>query len=200
MASGSTDLIAYFGYGSLVNRASLQTDFIAMFPATLKGWRRHWQPRPADAEPILSPDGHDISLLSIHRDASSQIDGMLVIDRLCNLPMVDQRECAYERVGLGLSDFVNLDNGLEPFGDVPIHVYQAPDRRGLGKSGKILRSYLDVVLAGFEDEFGKSGVDRFTDTTDGFECGILEDRDNPLYPRHQCHPKHRLESYSLKCP
>lgn len=200
MASGSTDLIAYFGYGSLVNRASLQTDFVAMFPATLKGWRRHWQPRPANAEPFTSPDGEAIALLSVHRDAASEIDGMIVIDHRTNLFAVDERERAYERVALEFSDFLILDNGLAQYFDVPIHVYSAPDMRGIGENGKILRSYLDVVMAGFEDEFSVSGVERFVASTDGFECGIIEDRDNPGYPRHQHHEQRRLDHYLQMCP
>lgn len=200
MASGSTDLIAYFGYGSLVNRASLQTEYIAMHPATLKGWRRHWQPRPSLEDPFNSPNGEAVALLSVHKDEDCQIDGMVVIDQLSNLDLVDERERAYGRIELDHSDFVILDNGLAQFSDVSIQMYKAPDMRGINKPGKILRSYLDVVMAGFENEFGEDGIDRFIDTTDGFECGILEDREFPIYPRHQYHSHSRLQAYRQKCP
>ena len=38
--------VAYFGYGSLVNRATLRTEIVDMVPARLSGWRRCWRHRP----------------------------------------------------------------------------------------------------------------------------------------------------------
>jgi len=38
-------LIAYFGYGSLVNRNTLAPGYVAAYPARLRGWCRHWQSR-----------------------------------------------------------------------------------------------------------------------------------------------------------
>ncbi len=61
------ELIAYFGYGSLVNRKTLPDNIIDAFPVTLKGWRRHWQRRPK--EKIGFGDNYSIALLSIHSDA-----------------------------------------------------------------------------------------------------------------------------------
>jgi hypothetical protein len=49
----------------------------------------------------------------------------------------------------------------------------------------ILLSYLDVVVQGFFREYGAEGVQRFFDTTDGWEVPVLNDRGNPRYPRHR---------------
>ena len=48
---------------------------------------------------------------------------------------------------------------------------------------KILRSYLDVVMQGYFQQFGQSGLERFMETTLNFDCPILEDRAAPRYPR-----------------
>ena len=45
--------------------------------------------------------------------------------------------------------------------------------------------YLDVVVQGFLREFGEAGAQRFFETTDGWEVGIVNDRAAPLYPRHR---------------
>jgi len=49
----------------------------------------------------------------------------------------------------------------------------------------VLLSYLDVVVQGYAREFGAEGIDHFFDTTDGWSASILDDRENPIYPRHQ---------------
>ena len=46
-------IIAYFGYGSLVNRTTLRTDYVAAQPVRLNGWRRCWRPR-ANGDPRRS--------------------------------------------------------------------------------------------------------------------------------------------------
>ena len=57
------------------------------------------------------------------------------------------------------------------------------DKHQAGPDAKILRSYLDVVMQGYLQQFGADGVARFFDTTLNFELEILEDRTKPLYPR-----------------
>ena len=63
-------LVGYFGFGSLVNKHTLRTSYVEIVPATLKGWRRHWQARTDTLE-------QDVALLSIHRDVSCNIKGIL---------------------------------------------------------------------------------------------------------------------------
>jgi hypothetical protein len=42
-----------------------------------------------------------------------------------------------------------------------------------------------VVVQGYLREFGEAGVKRFFDTTDGWEAPVLNDRADPVYPRHR---------------
>jgi hypothetical protein len=47
------------------------------------------------------------------------------------------------------------------------------------------RSYLDVVVQGYLNEFGEAGAALFFATTHGWDAPILNDRKAPLYPRDQ---------------
>lgn len=182
-------LVGYFGYGSLVNRATLLSQAVAVFPARLKGWGRTWRPRP-DMGPtpgVMLPEGLTPSLLTAHRSEGASIDGVLVIDLAENLPGVDAREFRYHRRDIALEDLVFGENpaaapGLDP--SIRLHVYEArtehPDTLG---PSPILRSYLDAVMQGFYREFGEDGLHRFVAETGAFHMPIHEDRDRPLYPR-----------------
>ncbi len=174
------DLVAYFGYGSLVNRATLDTDYVAAVPARLSGWRRHWQPRNG-AIGLASPTR--ASLLTVHRSPRCVIDGLLIIDRAANLPAVDRREAQYARIALTVAELeINGVADVRPH-DLPLYVYAAPDRRGEAETPPVLASYLDVVMAGFLREFGAAGMTRFIASTDGFERGVRDDRRRPVYSR-----------------
>lgn len=176
--SGEDGLVGYFGYGSLVNRLTLRTDYVATRRARLAGWRRHWQARGVEAAQGLG----EIALLSVHRHAASTISGMLVIDRAAHLAQVDLRESHYDRVALGAADIALHDADQAETPD-SCHVYVArPEPEGEGKP-RLLQSYLDAVMAGFLAEYGEEGVREFLVTTTGFERGIILDRAAPLYPR-----------------
>jgi hypothetical protein len=49
----------------------------------------------------------------------------------------------------------------------------------------ILLSYIDVVVQGYLHMHGHDGVAHFFETTDGWDTLILNDRADPIYPRHQ---------------
>ena len=182
----SGDLIAYFGYGSLVNRNTLRTNYVSTQRVQLKGWKRHWQARSKDCDV-----SNDIALLSIHRDKDCAIDGMLVIDKAESLPSLDQREVEYERVQLGLSDLVVFDETLE----IPqtLFVYVGNGQGTLSKEKQLLQSYLDAVLFGFYNEFGEAGVLRFFETTEGFSRPLIMDREKPIYARADIVPSELLK-------
>ena len=197
------DYFAYFGFGSLVNRNTLPTDHVRAIPATLKGWRRHWQARPIG--PDTPKQFHDIALLSIHRDGESQINGLLIIDRVENLADLEKREHAYHKVSLGIDDFdisdldvadldiADLDisdlaidnNEVEALSELLIHTHISPNLANGRKQLSILRSYLDVVMQGYYREYGEAGLGRFMASTKGFELSVTEDRATPFYSRHQ---------------
>ena len=95
--------------------------------------------------------------------------------------MLFRSEWAYDR--LPASDAVS--HGLAHPAD--ISVYAVPmDRRATGpEKHPILLSYLDVVVQGYLDVFGRTGVEAFFATTDGWDIEVLNDRKAPRYPRAQ---------------
>lgn len=172
--SATGQYVAYFGYGSLINRATHRTEIVDAVPGRLNGWRRLWRPRP-------DMPGFPAALLSVRREAGAGCDGLLVIDRAENLAAVDEREGRYRRIRLAPGD-LSLAGGL-PY-DCPIFVYEAetdvPPHR---EQPRILQSYLDAVLQGVLREHGEDGVRRFFAETEGFETALMPDREAPTYPR-----------------
>jgi len=170
-------LVGYFGYGSLVNRATLQTAYVAARPARLMGWRRHWQCRKGD----LRPGGAEMALLTVHRAPECSILGLLVIDRAQNLAAVDAREYCYDRIPLAPGDLELPDGGA----DLPdeLYVYVAHPAEEPAVPPLLLQSYLDTVMLGFHNEYGDTGVSHFMETTAGFARPIIRDRNKPFYPR-----------------
>ncbi len=158
----------FFGYGSLVNRAThIYRD---SYPAQLTGWRRAWVGSPARGVVLLTgvpANGH-------------QIDGLIAAVPGADWAALDAREQGYARIST--QGAVCHDAPHAP--EIAVYAVQDSDMvRGGG--GAILLSYLDVVVQGFLQVFGEDGVQRFFDTTDGWDTPILDDRANPIYPRHQ---------------
>lgn len=171
-------LVGYIGYGSLVNRTTLLTDYVSAQRVRLTGWRRCWRPR-MHGDPIRSE--RRTSLLSARRVEDSMIEGLLVFDRIENLPAVDEREATYDRIEVPSDAIELLDDGLP---DCPVFVYEArTNTADHDPHHPILQSYLDAVLQGFLREFGIDGVHSFLDSTDGFERSVHADRHDPVYPR-----------------
>lgn len=175
MMSAST--IAYFGYGSLVNLGSLRTPYISAHRVTLKGWKRAWLARPKVDGSFAADDG--LAFLSAVAAPDAQIDGMLITDHASSLASLDQREALYSRVDLRVDHLHHHDEPVET-SDRFLYVADEPPACG---TACILRSYLDVVMQGYYQQFGESGLERFMQTTLNFDCPIREDRDHPLYPR-----------------
>lgn len=171
-------MIAYFGYGSLVNLETLTTPYIRAVPAVLVGWRRHWQARPGDAVPMRA-------LLSVHQDKGTRIGGMLVFDHASSLAALDEREHHYARVSLKPADLQISDTSastlMNRLEDGGLFVYVG--QQSIGVDPPLLQSYLHTVMDGFLNEYGEAGLIAFLETTDGFERPIIEDRHAPHYPR-----------------
>ncbi|MEZ5870395.1 MAG: gamma-glutamylcyclotransferase family protein [Nitratireductor sp.] len=176
----SGELVGYFGYGSLVNRQTLRTQFVASHRASLSGWRRHWQSRGVEHE---HHNGRELALLSIEPAQGVAIQGMLVIDRKAHLPEVDKREARYERVPVSRGDIALHDDeaGVELPDELYVYVGHAASEAA--QPPVLLQSYLDAVMAGFHAEFGEAGVYHFLETTLGFDRLIVKDRHQPVYPR-----------------
>jgi hypothetical protein len=173
-ADAGTGLVAYFGYGSLVNKATHRTEIVDSFPARLVGWRRCWRPRP-------DMPGFPAALLTVRREEAAFCDGLLVVDRLENLAAVDAREARYRRLPIAAHE-LEATTGL-PEG-CPVYVYAAETTVPVHpEPPKILQSYLDAVLQGFLAVHGEAGVHRFIVETHGFDMPIHADRLTPAYPR-----------------
>lgn len=167
------ELIAYVGYGSLVNIKTHRTPSIGAMPVQLNGWRRQWCLRK-------SIDQKRPALLSGIQCADSQIDALLVYDYATSLPSLDEREVFYERLELQPSDL----QSQTPLHDCPIYIYRAEDLTpAQPEQNFLLQSYLDAVLQGHDVEFGTGAIERFVDTTDHWSIPVNRDRATPIYPR-----------------
>ncbi|MCF2870894.1 gamma-glutamylcyclotransferase [Octadecabacter sp. G9-8] len=150
----------FFGYGSLVNLAT--HTYPDARAATLTGWRRVW--RHAKARPV--------AFLSVEPCATTVLHGITAQVPDGDWAALDLREHAYTRRDV-----------TAQFGH-DTAVYEAdPAHTTSPQIGHpILLSYLDVVIAGYLDQFGDTGPQHFFETTHGWGP-ILNDRADPLYPR-----------------
>ena len=158
----------FFGYGSLVNRATHAYPGAA--PATARGWRRLWR----------HTRGRQSAILTAVPDPDSRIEGLVAAVPGADWTALDLREAAYDRVDASL-------HVLHELGPVEVAIYTIPHDKHppADRPAPILLSYLDVVVQGYLQVFGEDGARRFFDTTDGWEGAVLDDRAAPVYPRHQ---------------
>ena len=158
----------FFGYGSLVNRATHSYEKASR--AQLTGWRRAW----------VRTEVRDVAFLSVVPDRSTTIDGLIAQVPGADWAALDAREYGYGRI---------LSAGAVSHPDDPrteISHYAVPqDTWATGGQQRILLSYLDVVVQGYLQEFGAGGVASFFATTDGWDTPVLNDRTAPRYPRSQ---------------
>lgn len=172
--AGGHALVAYFGYGSLVNAATHRTAIVRATPTRLQGWRRTWRPRP-------DMPGFPAALLTVRPDTSAACDGLLIYDRADNLAAIDAREARYRRVKLAPDALQRVDGHPA---DCPIWLYVADDALPPHREPpRILQSYLDAVMQGFLAVHGDAGLERFLAETDAFHTPIHRDRHQPIYPR-----------------
>ncbi|WP_147107198.1 gamma-glutamylcyclotransferase family protein [Tateyamaria sp. syn59] len=157
----------FFGYGSLVNRAT--HDYPNAQRATLNGWRRVW----------VRTERRDVVFLSVHEAPGHRIDGLIATVPRADWAALDLRETGYNRIDATQAVAHRADA-------IDIAVYQVPpDAQRPGGNHHILLSYLDVVVQGFMREFGQAGAEHFFATTDGWDTTVHDDRGAPLYPRAQ---------------
>lgn len=157
----------FFGYGSLVNRRTHGHDDAQ--PAQVTGWRREW--RATTLRPL--------AFLSVTPDPGCTIAGLTARVAATDWPALDRREAAYDRHALP-------PDTVRPGIDGHVAIYAIPPGADPALNDHpILLSYLDVVVQGFLDHFGPRGAAAFFDTTTGWQAPVLDDRDQPRYPRAQ---------------
>jgi hypothetical protein len=159
----------FFGYGSLVNRATHA--YTNAHPATARGWRRVWRHTP------IRP----VAFLTVHRAPGSAIRGLMAPVPGGDWRALDAREHGYDRVAAR----GEIDHPLPDAPDVALYVIPEGKHGTPAATHPILLSYLDVVVQGFVREYGPEGAAHFFDTTDGWDAPVLDDRAAPRYPRHQ---------------
>ncbi|WP_299152213.1 gamma-glutamylcyclotransferase family protein [uncultured Tateyamaria sp.] len=157
----------FFGYGSLVNRAT--QSYPQTQAARLNGWRRVW----------VRTEVRDVVFLSIHPSPGHSIDGLIAAVPNADWAALDLRETGYAR-----RDVSGQITHNAPASDIAAYQVPVQDQR-VGGAHHILLSYLDVVVQGFANEFGPAGAEAFFATTDGWDTPVLDDRAQPLYPRAQ---------------
>ena len=158
----------FFGYGSLVNRATHA--FPRATRATAEGWGRVWKKTRL----------REVAFLTAIARPGMQIDGLVAAVPGHDWAALDAREWAYSRGPAGL-----VTHDLK--GDIDIQIYRTrPEHDADGSQDHpILLSYLDTVVQGYLEEFGPLGAERFFATTDGWDSPVLDDRAAPRYPRAQ---------------
>ena len=157
----------FFGYGSLVNRAT--HDYPRTRPARLDGWRRVW------VHTHLRP----VAYLSVER-AEASIDGLVAEVPDADWAALDLRERAYDRHPISaVLHECGSDAGAQVYAVPPSHA-APPD-----VTHPVLLSYIDTVVQGFLDVFGEAGAERFFASTAGWHAPILNDRAAPRYSRSQ---------------
>ncbi len=196
----SGEFVTYFGFGSLVNRATRPAGEEA-HPARLYGWQRVWGHRVLSAQQPSDEPPRSCCSLTVQklpetgftmRENSPFIEGVVVTIPVSELPALDRREAGYDRHVLSASDF-DLPSG---FPSDEIHMYVSrPDHRGDATDQfPILQSYVDCVLAGYCDVFSHDGMQRFVDSTAGWRGVIENERHDPKYPRAVKLPDNQLET------
>jgi len=197
----TTDFITYFGYGSLVNRATRPAGEVS-YRARLYGWRRVWGHRVLSAQQPSDELERSCCSLSVQKlidfDIANRknmpfIDGVVVTIPITDLPTLDKRETGYDRHAIPSSHF-----DLPAECDVDeIHVYVSkPAHQGdATEHFPILQSYIDCVLAGYCEVFEHQGMQRFVDSTQGWAGVIENERDNPKYPRAVSLPASKLAQF-----
>ncbi|MDO9524815.1 MAG: gamma-glutamylcyclotransferase family protein [Gemmobacter sp.] len=156
----------FFGYGSLVNRATHA--YAGGLAAHLTGWERVWVHTPA----------RDLAFLSVRPASGVVIQGLVAQVPGRDWAALDAREFAYGRHP------VTVDTESGP---LSAQVYAVPGSESAEPSDRhpILLSYLDAVVQGFARESGPAGVAGFFSTTAGWKSPIMDDRRDPRYPRAQ---------------
>ncbi|NBC96377.1 MAG: gamma-glutamylcyclotransferase [Deinococcus-Thermus bacterium] len=155
----------FFGYGSLVNRATHA--YGDPRPARLAGWRRVW------VHTALRP----VAYLSVE-PADTEIAGLVADVPGGDWAALDAREAAYDKR--------RVVTRLHACGsDAPARVYAVPTHHAAPPDTRhpVLLSYIDTVVQGFLDLFGEAGAAEFFATTAGWGGPIADDRAAPRYPR-----------------
>lgn len=158
----------FFGYGSLVNRAT--HGYGEAHHGHVAGWRRMWR------HTRLRP----VAYLTVVPDPGTEIAGLVARVPGGDWAALDQREGAYARVPVAQLRHAAPHPLAAEIYAIPAGALGLPS-----DTHPVLLSYLDTVVQGYLREFGAGGVADFFATTSGWDAPVLNDRAAPRYPRAQ---------------
>ena len=164
---------SFFGFGSLVNTGTHR--YVPDTPASVKGWKRIW----------VNDECYEHAFLSVVPDTDSQIQGLLAKVPNNDWVELDTREVGYIRRELAIDEWLVERSSTHTLQSKPsdVQMYVLVNGEPAQPAKPILWSYLETVLYGYYQWFGAEGVQAFIDTTTAW-TDILDDRDNPIYPRY----------------
>lgn len=174
-----------FGYGSLVNKNTLSSDSTTAVSGRLHGWVRQWK-HCVDTTQYLKDAFGKVCVLTVDSSKDAELDGILLLDSHEKLEKYDKREIGYKRKRIDFETILIDPRCLaQDHVSKECYVYVSePQHHRWGNSEfPILRSYIDCVLAGFLEVYGREGIEKFIDSTEGWDAPILNDRATPIYPR-----------------
>ena len=157
-----------FGYGSLVNAATLGSGDVT--PAKVRGWGRTWKRTRL----------RKVAFLTAIRDDAAEIEGVIAPVEGGDWTALDAREYAYDR---HIVD--DIAHGIGGALNVSIYATKPEHHSDGSEDHPILLSYLDTVIQGYLRCYDAAGATRFFDTTSGWDTPVFDDRAAPIYPRAQ---------------
>lgn len=163
----------FFGYGSLVNRAT--HDFPRVARARVHGWARVWKRTRL----------RHVAFLTAVESPGTEIEGLIAAVPGADWAALDEREYAYHRLPVA-----RIEHEHGALDDIQIYRTRPEHDTDATHDHPILLSYLDTVIQGYLREFGEAGALRFVETTGGWDTHVLDDRAAPIYPRAQMLTRH----------
>lgn len=156
-----------FGYGSLINRASLRHTLAdeavgEVVPGRIGGWRRSWSNRVV---------ARGRTGLGARSEARARINGVAIELLDPDFAALDAREAGYVRQRVEEQTLV----------DGELWLYTKADGAPASADFPVALSYLEVVLAGCL-ALGRDFAIEFLTETPGLTA-LMNDRAAPVYPR-----------------
>jgi len=176
-----------FGYGSLINSISRQVtgDTGHAVPVKVAGFSRYWAKISEGfgmSSVVVIPDNETVSV-------KSQCNGVLVEVSESEFDSFDERERGYQRVLVDAAQVAFYDEADKAaltgtHSEIKIWLYQTNTVVNPCQNFPVVFSYLDVILAGCL-EYSTAFCHDFLEMTQGWQFAVLNDRQNPRYPRVQ---------------
>lgn len=163
-------MACFFGFGSLVNTGTHKYETLT--PARVDGWARTWVHNAL----------YEHALLSVIPEPDIRIHGLMAKVPDDDWAELDLREAGYARHILQHGVW-NTDTTAIPVVENDVQMYVHTSGEIPTAATPILWSYLETVLSGYYQVFGRVGVENFMATTRHW-TDVLDDRKDPLYPRY----------------